>query len=70
MSIVEQFMKKHEDNPVFTGLLPKDINPTNIVVEAFDVLGESSVYLETATDKTPLDQKISKKAKDLGKYLS
>ena len=63
-------MKKHEDNPVFSGLIPKDINPTNIVVDAFDALDKSSVYLETATDKMSLDQKVDKKVKDLGKYLS
>lgn len=64
------FMKKHEDNPIFVGLLPKDINPTNIVVDAFDALDKSSVYLETATDKMSLDQKISNKFDELGKYLS
>jgi hypothetical protein len=64
------FMKKHEDSPLIKGLIPKDINPTNIVIDAFDALDKSSVYLETATDKMSLDQKVSKKAKDLGKYLS
>jgi hypothetical protein len=49
------FMKKHEDSPLIKGLIPKDINPTNIVIDAFDALDKSSVYLETATDKMSLD---------------
>jgi len=65
-----KFIKKHEDHPLMQDIIPKDINPRNIVIDAFDALGKGSEYLETATDKMSLDQRITKKAGQLGKYLS
>jgi hypothetical protein len=65
-----KFIKKHEDHPLMQDIIPKDINPRNIVIDAFDALGKGSEYLETATDKMSLDQRITKKSGQLGKYLS
>ncbi len=46
-------------------LIPKEINPIVIVTDGFDALAEGEEYIKNLKERTPLDQKLSKKLNKL-----
>lgn len=65
------FLKRNEKNPILTGILPKDINPTNILIDAFDALKKSTQQISGLTDNNQLKSDIDrKKWNELNDYLS